>query len=233
MQISMGVKPTKVGPDAKEEGYALGRGFVRGCGVCLIVTAVLLVSVGYALEHDIALQRQQAEQERAELSQTKKLLFRMKELNVLDEAQQEAKLVKVLSVLQQHFARDRHEEDLTRVFVSRVNRAMVEHKAKIDDILKNLEGNPKVVKYLKETLYKASQQFHTEASSITTQYGAAIMDAGRKAESKLDTLTRAVTNELQITAKTQHKNTILAMLADKPHPSITRAHPLTLTMATE
>eukprot|EP00937_MAST-01D_sp_MAST-1D-sp2_P001424 g1424.t1 len=205
VERGVGLRPTKIGPDAKTEGYIVDRLCVRRLGACLLVTAVLLVLMGFGLEHDIGVMQQQVGLQHTRLHQNKKLLFRMKELNMLDEAQQEAKLIKVLTVLQQHFARDRHEVAMTRAFGREVNSAMGDHKRSIDDILKNLEGNPPVVAYLKKTLYKASEDFHREANALTEQYTRSIIEQGRSAEKRLDVLTQAVTKELEADSKEERR----------------------------
>ena len=195
MEIA-GVRSAKIGSDAKDRGYIVSRKAIRGLAICLIASAVLFLVVGFGLQHDLALQRGVVDDERAALAHNKRALFRTKELNLLDEAQQEAKLVKVLSVLQQHFARDRREADMTRVFTAQVTNAMRAHKRSVDKILQGLEGNDTVVKYLRQTLHKAADEFHKQAHDITRQYGAMIVDEGKDAEQKLDVLTRSVTKEL-------------------------------------
>lgn len=192
----VGVRSAKIGSDSKDKGYIVSRTSIRGLALCLIVSSILFLVVGFGLRHDIDLQRHAVADERAALGQNKRALFRTKELDMLDEAQQEAKLVKVLSVLQQHFARDRKEADMTRVFTAQVRNAMRAHKQSVDKILQGLEGNAVVVKYLRQTLHKAADEFHKQAHDITRQYGAAILNEGKAAEEKLDVLTLSVTKEL-------------------------------------
>jgi hypothetical protein len=127
--------------------------------------------------------------QRARVSKHKAAIFRTKALQQLDEAQQEAKLVKIFTVMQQHFSRDKREKDTTRVFRGKVRAAMDSHKKSIDTILKELEGNAVVVNYLKKTLYKAAEDFHMQSSAITKQYGDAILREGSQAEEKYVQLT--------------------------------------------
>jgi len=202
---SMGFKKTKGGSGDKDKAYIVGKSNIKNIGICLIMISISFLILGLSLKTDISTQKRAVVHQRARVTKHKAAIFRTKALQQLDEAQQEAKLVKIFTVMQQHFSRDKREKDMTRVFKGKVKAAMDAHKKSIDTILKELEGNPTVVNYLKKTLYKAAEDFHMQASAITKQYGDAILREGQQAEQKLKKLTSSITSEMKADVKEEKR----------------------------
>ena len=79
--------------------------------------------------------------QRERVSDHKQVLFNTKKVEFLSEKQEEAKLMKILTVLQQHLARDKKTKDYQEVFASAFKDAQKEHRDAISKALKKLKGN--------------------------------------------------------------------------------------------
>jgi TorA maturation chaperone TorD len=79
--------------------------------------------------------------QRERVSEHKNVLFNTKKVEFLDEKQEEAKLMKILTVLQQHLARDKKTKDYQEVFASSFKDAQEAHRAAITKALEKLKGN--------------------------------------------------------------------------------------------
>lgn len=196
LERGLGLERTKGGADDKEHAYLVRRSNLSRVGICLITTAVVCLIVGLTLKSDLVRAESAVTQERQRVVAHKKALLVTDALDRMDNAQQEAKLIKVLSLIQAHFARDRKESEMIVAFRQRFTEAMVRHKKAIDTVLQELEGNPKIVSFLRAELYKTAQDFHLKAATIAKRYGAAIQTEGAESEQRLHALTSAILSEL-------------------------------------
>jgi len=201
LEAGLGLKRTKGGVGDKEQAYLVQRTNVSKCGFLLIAVALLCLVIGLGMETDLAHTTKQVAVARTRVVAHKKALLVTKELDMMDNAQQEAKLIKVLSLIQAHFARDRKEAEMMVAFHKRFNDAMLAHKKAIDVVLAELDGNPKVVAYLREQLYGSAKDFHIRTASVAKRYGAAITTEGQEAEERLRTLTASILAELAADVK--------------------------------
>lgn len=197
IEKSLGLKKTKVGAGDKEEGYLVGASRVSKVGAFLLVVAVVALVVGLCMRSDLSTQQQIVQKSQVGIKVHKKALFRTKAIDRLTQKQQEAKLIKILSIVQAHFSRDRQEEDMITAFEGRFSVAMDQHKKRINKVLKQLEGNPSVVKYLRTTLYKAAEAFHIHSAAVAKQYGAAVIHQGESSESRLKKFSKSIIKELE------------------------------------
>jgi len=204
LEAGLGLKRTKGGVGDKEQAYLVQRTNVTKCGFLLIAVAVLCLVIGLGMETDLAHTTKQVAVAQQRVVAHKKALLVTKELDMMDNAQQEAKLIKVLSLIQAHFARDRKEAEMMVVFHKRFNDAMLAHKKAIDVVLAELDGNPKVVAYLREQLYGSAKDFHIRTASVAKRYGAAITTEGQEAEERLRTLTQSILAELAADVREEH-----------------------------
>lgn len=111
--------------------------------------------------------------------------------------------MKILSIVQTHFARDRQGEDMITAFEGRFSVAMDQHKKRINKVLKQLEGNPGVVKFLRTTLYKAAEAFHIHSAAVAKQYGSAVIHQGESSETRLKEFSKSIIAELEATIQAE------------------------------
>ena len=102
----------------------------------------------------------------------------------MENKQSEAKLMKLLSVLQDHLSRDREDEQALMDFQLEFSKAIETHKLQIKKILKTLDQNKQVKTYLTKHLYEGVDNFYKNSLKLTTDTGDAILQEGRQAESR-------------------------------------------------
>ena len=218
LESGLGLKRTKGGVGDKEAAYLVQRSNVSKFGILLIAISVLCLVIGLSMEMDLAHTTKQVAREQQRVVAHKKALLVTRELDQLDNAQQEAKLIKVLSLIQAHFARDRKEAEMMVAFHKRFNAAMIAHKKAIDVVLAELDGNPKVVAYLREQLYASAKDFHIRTASVAKRYGAAITTEGQEAEARLHKLTQSILSELDADVKEEKQETAQEAALERSDP---------------
>ena len=158
-------------PTTTPQGFTIGKGNLIGIAGCLLMTAVVLLVIGLSIESDIKVERRYANYEKARLQAHQKTLFQTTVAESMDNAAHEAKLVKLLSMMQNTFTKEKEGVDLLGMFEGRYDVGIKMHKEAIDSGLKKLKGNPTVVKYLTAELYTAATDLSDRAMELTQQVG--------------------------------------------------------------
>lgn len=136
----------------------------------------------------------------------------------MENKQSEAKLMKLLSVLQDHLSRDREDEQALMDFQLEFSKAIETHKLQIKKILKTLDQNKQVKTYLTKHLYEGVDTFYKNSLKLTTDTGDAILQEGRQAESRVAVLTQAILDELQSEVKEEKREVNEEKFLDKSDP---------------
>jgi hypothetical protein len=130
-------------------------------------------------------------------------VFNTKMLSRMDEQAQEAKLMKVMSVLQQHLGRDRQEGDMFQAFEGRFDSLIEEHKTDVKGALEALDGNPILVNKMTGLLMNNAKAFQGSVLKITRRYGDGIQEESMAAEQRLMDASESLVNELQAEVEEQ------------------------------
>ena len=153
------------------------------------VSVFFLASVAAVITFFFSLQELNAETEIAVRKQNnafahKKALFRTKRMSVMGEKAQEAKLIKIMSVLEQHLGRDRQEGDMFQAFEGRFDQLLDQHKVDVKKALSMLEGNPTLVNGLTTLLSNHAVTFKRNILKVTQKYGEQIQEESMAAEQR-------------------------------------------------
>jgi len=205
IEKGLGLKRTKHGAGDKEEAYIVGASNVKKFGIFLIFVSLVCSVVILTMKTDLKHESRARFHQQQRVALHKEALFNSKEHEMLDNKQQEAKLMKVLAIMQEHFGRDRREEDFMSAFNGKFAVAMNMHQQAVGGVLKVLDGNEQVVKYLQDSLSKAANSFHKEMKAAATVYAASILKEGVDSEAKLHALTQSVIDELKAEMKEEDR----------------------------
>ena len=179
-----------------EQSFVLGISSVRRLGACLVVLAAILAFVGMALEHDVSLEDTLLNKQDARLNAQRKELVQKQAMDFIDSQRKEAKLVKMLTIMQNIFARESRGMGDLGELEGEFGADIATHDARIDKLVQKLKGDPKVVKYLDTELHKASRELHDTAHNLVLGLGRSIAIEQQNADGWLHGATRDVVTEL-------------------------------------
>ena len=206
-----------------EQSFVLGISGVRRLGACLVLFAAILAFVGMALEHDVTVQNTLLDKQDARLNAQRKELVQKQAMDFIDSQRKEAKLVKMLTIMQNIFARVQSMGDLGEL-EGEFDADIAAHDARIDKLVHKLKGDPKVVKYLDTELHKASHELHSTAHNLVLGLGRSIAIEQQNADGWLHGATRDVVTELNAEldasaslANKRNKDVKAAVQRLKPH----------------
>ena len=87
------------------------------------------------------------------------------------ETQKEAKLIKILSLIQNHLERDHSNIGPIKLAAARWERIKKAHHNAIKKALHQVHGNALVVKVLKQKVKKATDHLESRAAKLSSDYG--------------------------------------------------------------
>ena len=120
---------------------------------------------------------------------TKKALFRTKRMSVMDEKAQEAKLIKIMSVLEQHqIATVRKAIYFRQDLKGRFDELLDQHKVDVKKALSMCKGNPTLVNGLNTLLSNHADKFKRNILIVTQQYGEQIKEEFMTTEQRYDVI---------------------------------------------
>jgi len=201
----MGMKPTKMGHGDKQTGYIVGQSNVRKLGIFLISMSILFIMVGLGLKGDIDTEKEAQQVYSANVRQNKKVLFRARHHEMADSKQEEMKLVKVLTMMQAHFGRDRRERTHLVAMKEDLASAIQQHDKGTQLVLRQVQANKEVYSYMKKNLESSNYNFHKQTDALIQQYGNDLRQEGLDAEGRLKTLTQTVLDELSSEIAEEHR----------------------------
>ena len=114
----------------------------------------------------------------------KQALFNTVQFGIRSEKDQEAKLMKIMSVLEHHLARDRQEGDMYQAFQGRFSNVIRTYGNDVESAMEELKGNTILVDNLRTKLKKSSRQYKANVLRATKKYGATITDEAMEAETR-------------------------------------------------
>jgi hypothetical protein len=114
-----------------------------------------------------------------------------------EEEAQESKLVKVLSLLQDHFGADKQDEQSMEDFQMSFGTEIKLHKRMLRKEMKSLGGNQKVKQYISKALEKAADSFYYEITQNVHAMGSAMIEEGSGSKARMDLMTASFMQELK------------------------------------
>lgn len=192
----MGLKPTKLGAAGKTSGYIVSTNNVQKAGGFLIVVSIACVVVGLSMKSELNAETEVALRKQENAMAHEKALFRTKQISIMGEKAQEAKLIKIMSVLEQHLGRDRQEGDMFQAFEGRFDQLLDQHKKDVKKALSMLEGNPTLVNGLTTLLANHADTFKSNILKVTQKYGEQIQEESMAAEQRLKDASESLVTEL-------------------------------------
>jgi hypothetical protein len=217
LEKGVGLQKTKSGPGSKTEAYVVRRHRLQNFGYCLLACALLFMIIGLSLKSEVSVQQARMVSQNNRVKAHKKMLFNLKRVGSSNEEQKEAKLVKILTVLQDHLSRDHKTEDMVEVFKLKWTKVKTAHESSIDTSLKELAGNKQIVTYLKKLLLKSARSLEDKTEKFAKRYKMIIESEAEESEQRLKLLTEAVRKELSadvVQEKHQKKEMKVAAKAD-------------------
>jgi len=196
VEQGIGLKPTKLGASGKKKAYLVSSGNVQRAGLFLLVVSIACVIVGLSMKSELNAETEIAVRKQNNAFAHKKALFRTKRMSVMGEKAQEAKLIKIMSVLEQHLGRDRQEGDMFQAFEGRFDQLLDQHKVDVKKALSMLEGNPTLVNGLTTLLSNHAVTFKRNILKVTQKYGEQIQEESMAAEQRLKDASDALVTEL-------------------------------------
>jgi len=203
VEKNIGLKRTKIGASGKEQAYIISSNNARNLAFVLLAASVCCIIVGLSMKNDLSVQTGYADAAANRAMYNMQAVFNTKMLSRMDEQAQEAKLMKVMSVLQQHLGRDRQEGDMFQAFEGRFDKIIEEHKTDVKGALEALDGNPILVNKMTGLLMTNAKAFQGSVLKITRRYGDSIQEESMAAEQRLMDASEALVNELQAEVEEQ------------------------------
>jgi hypothetical protein len=205
MEAAIGLKRTKGGRDDKELAYLTSKENLKQFGIILIFVASCVLIYGLVLKSDLSYNTTSQTALRKQAVREKSALFasRMEVARTSSEA--ETKLVKVLSVLQDHLQRDTEDKQALVDFQMSFGNEIKKHKRVLKRELKLLGGNKKVHDYLQEELDMTIDDFYWEVTRNVRTYGEEILAEGQVANARVTLMTQSVLDELEAEGKQEQR----------------------------
>jgi len=169
---------------------------VKRAAVCLLVIAVVLAAVGFSMKDEVNWEQRTLDTQSARLAAQRGTLVRKQAMDFVDRGAKQAKLLKVLTVMQAELSREARGMDRLGQLEGEFQGDIDRHHAQIDALVEKMKGNPEVVKYLKSELGKAAHKLHANAHGLVLGLGRSIAIERANAEGWLTTATHNVVTEL-------------------------------------
>jgi hypothetical protein len=196
LEKGLGLKRTKGGSSDKELAYLVSRQNTKNLGTCLVFTAIVLLTTGVYMKSSVASAKADSASLRTQTLRLKSSMFRSKMGEMEAAKEGEAKLVKMLTNLQDHLTHDRGDQALMEDFQLKFGKAVKQHKRMMKVELKKLGGNEKVKAYLSKTLEKAVDEFYYIVSAHLRATGSQILDEGSDSKARAQLLVESFMKDL-------------------------------------
>jgi len=196
VERGLGLHPTKIGASGKKKAYLVSSGNVRNAAILLLGVSFCCLIIGIAMKNDLSEQTKMAMRAMQRSRVNKQALYNTVQFGIRGEKDQESKLVKIMSVLEQHLARDRQEGDMFQAFQGRFSEIIKGYGTDVDAAMQELQGNPVLVDQLKTKLQKDSRRYKQNILRATKKYGNTINDEAMEAETRLVQATQALLQDL-------------------------------------
>jgi hypothetical protein len=141
VESALGLQRTKGGRDDKQLAYLTSRDNVKRLGVSLIVVAFFILIYGVVLKQDLSWSTGATSALRKQAIREKQALFRSRMDVANNNNQAESKLVKILTILQDHLERDTEDKGALVDFQLSLGNQIKKHKRLIKREMKMLGGN--------------------------------------------------------------------------------------------
>jgi hypothetical protein len=113
----------------------------------------------------------------------------------------ESKLVKILSVLQDHLQRDHEDKQALVDFQMAFGNQVKKHKRVLKKELKLLGGNTKVHDFLQKQLDGTVDDFYWKVTKLVRSSGETLLQEGSDADARVKLLTQGVLDEIEAETK--------------------------------
>jgi hypothetical protein len=201
LESAIGLKRTKGGGDDKQLAYLTSRENAKRFGVILIGVAFFVIIWGLLMKQELGFNSYNASALRKQAIREKQALFRSRMEVANSNKAAESKLVKILSVLQDHLSRDTEDKDALLDFQMAFGNQVKKHKRLLKRELKLLDGNQKVSKYLTHELDEAVNDFYWIVTEEVKSCGEGLLQEGKDADARVQLLTQGVLDELEAESK--------------------------------
>jgi hypothetical protein len=196
VEDALGLKRTKAGSGDKEQAYMCSKDNLERFAVLLLLLAAAFLIGGLFMKHNLATNKHNSAVLRHQVGKLKSSLFYSKMGMIEAGKEQEAKLVKVLSLLEDHLGRDMTDTAAMGDFSMSMGNAIKQHKRRLLKELKSIGSNEKVKTYLEKALVDAVDVFYNEVERDLSSFGRNNLEEGASASWRMQEIVDSFRKDL-------------------------------------
>jgi hypothetical protein len=201
LESAIGLQRTKGGRDDKQLAYLTSRDNAKRVGIALIIASIFALIYGLVLQQNLSFNVVTQSALRKQAVREKAALFRSRMEVGRQASAAESKLVKILSVFQDHLERDTEDKQALIDFQMAFGNQIKKHKRQLKRELKLLGGNKKVHIYLEKELDMTVDQFYWKVTHLVRESGESIIMEGQAADARVQLMSQSVLDELESETK--------------------------------
>jgi hypothetical protein len=197
LENALGLQRTKGGSGDKEMAYLMTRDNLERFAIFLLLLSAAFLIGGLFMKHNLNTNKHNSAVLRHQATKLKSSLFANTMGRIEAGQESEAKLVKILSLLEDHLGRDVSDTAAMSEFSMTMGNAVKQHKRLILRELKEVGGNEKVRKYLEKNLLEAVEGFYDTVERDLSNIGHENLDEGGAAQWRMQEVVDSFKKDLK------------------------------------